>query len=1184
MRPDLDGIQHLQQTFNDSRFWKKLEVDAAEWDLSFLQIHDSAIPKLLIHIPMRQYWMDELFGLDDLDQLKLFFVAGCCGHFQLFQHLYDRVILHDQHQLSLDTSTSTPPTVTLSKLFSLILHVAAQRGYLNIIQFILASIDIDMDTHKAPHESINLTNIERNYTKSTKPILLPTFTTEAIYAAFKIGRLDIIKLLLALPNNDPTLKNYHKFIVSAALHFDVIKFLLLEIPGVNVNNLSIHVLFYASMNGLNDTVKFLLSKFPDISTYSTVNPNRNYAHAIEAAAFHGHLEVIKLLLEGQKEIGNVDFAVVKACEGGHLEVVRTLMKMVPEINVGSDNNLAIKSAAECKHFHIVKFLAGLEGVDVSVEDDYVLRTVARFGDLGTVKVLLEKGGVDPTAFGNEAIRNAAMGGHEALVKFLLTFPGVDLRSSDDAVFSWGASQSNLETVRLWLLYSGVSASHITEYCLPKAIDGGHLDIVKMLVKFSGVDVTFDDNAAVRRAAKNGNAKLVEYLMGIPGVDVTGMDNDAMANAVVYGHLDVVNLLLTAPGVDAAVNDNEFLKLAADCGHVEVVNLLLRLPEVDASAEDYYALQLAALRGHLDIVRMLLDVTGVDATVADNEVFILAAEGGHEQVVQLLLDHVRDSNEYVRLVEKAGAGEYVNMFRRISWDGDGDERKVRREKCQLRRLCDFIMNRNQPTSSSSPPFSLWDLLPIEIKEQIFNFTDIPTRFINNQPVSKSEIYSKAQDIWVAVINSNWDGDLTVLPDDMFPTILNGLEQIASKEGYQRVCQLRPKLAGLEYLQQVFDDDHYWNALNEKPYHYNESVFDDSRIDHTENIPKLFIHIPMRQYWKKELMEILSKADNLKLLFVVGSCGHFELFQDLYNEIFSNQQGFNTITLKSNSVINASKLMNYIIRFAAERGYINIIQFLLTKLNLNKSTSTETDPPAIPFALDKSLTTDAISEAFSNGHADIMNLLLPLPNYDPTFQQYYKFLPRAVFHVNVIKFMLQDMSCDDATARSRKAFCSAAEHGATETVMFLLSSYPDIKPCYITNAIREASKGEHLQIVELLLGYNDRIDVLDALHDAAIRGYVDIVKVLIKVPGADVGRNKNATLIAAAKKGHFDIVKPLVDHPTVDVTLNDNEVFRMAAKYGELELVKVLLAKKGVIQRLKKMKLSGKLLKCDGGSWC
>ncbi|KAJ3298319.1 hypothetical protein HDU76_006477, partial [Blyttiomyces sp. JEL0837] len=679
IRSNLTSTEYLEQVFDDPECWRGYDIEhSAYYQDMFLDHQQDTVAKLPIHIPMRYFWKNELeYLLNNLDKLKLFFVAGSGGHFQLFQHLYNEIFIKN-HSTSIPTSE-----ISLSKLFSYIIQLAAERGYINIIQFVLTKINIEdaesSNNSQSQSEPINLNDTPTNV---TKPTLVKSTITEAIYGAIEHGHLDIIKILLKLPNDDPTFQSHNrtKFVSGVSRHLEVIKFVLLEVPGVDVLNISITTLYHAAASGSIDIVKFLLETVPGLPTYSKpphpMKPLFNLQVAVEVAAQCGWFDVVKILLEVGENV-DVSTALIKAAEAGNLSVVKYLVT-VPGIDVSADDNLAIRSAATYMRFDVVRFLAVRDGVDVTVRDNEVLRTVTKSGNLETVKYLIGLPGVDPTADDNEAVRNAAIRGHEEVVKFLLTFPGVDLRSGDDAVFKWGASQGLIEPVRLWLLYSGVDASTISESFLSWAIIWGHFDIVKMLVEFPGVDVTFDDNNAVRNAATCGNVKLVENFMGIPGVDVTAMDNDAFTSAASFGHLGVVELLLTVPEVDVTVNDNEAFRMAASGGHVDVVELLLTVPGVNVSAEDYFALRMAAKLGNVEMLKVLLEVPGVDATVGGNEALLLAAERGHVEVVKLLMENVGESDEFVKMVVKAGAEEFVNMFGTFYRNLGDDAMMVRRE--------------------------------------------------------------------------------------------------------------------------------------------------------------------------------------------------------------------------------------------------------------------------------------------------------------------------------------------------------------------------------------------------------------------------------------------------------------------------------------------------------------------------
>ncbi|KAJ3281493.1 hypothetical protein HDU76_008916, partial [Blyttiomyces sp. JEL0837] len=89
------------------------------------------------------------------------------------------------------------------------------------------------------------------------------------------------------------------------------------------------------------------------------------------------------------------------------------------------------------------------------------------------------------------------------------------------------------------------------------------------------------------------------------------------------------------------------------------------------------------------------------------------------------------------------------------------------------------------------YSLWDYLPTEIKEYIFNYADILTVFLNGQ-LSDDEIENQATEIWNYAFEHDGDGDLAKLPMEGLPTIKNGLCKARSRSIYHRLCSLRPDL--------------------------------------------------------------------------------------------------------------------------------------------------------------------------------------------------------------------------------------------------------------------------------------------------------------------------------------------------------------------------------------------------------
>ncbi|KAJ3316875.1 hypothetical protein HDU76_001503, partial [Blyttiomyces sp. JEL0837] len=99
------------------------------------------------------------------------------------------------------------------------------------------------------------------------------------------------------------------------------------------------------------------------------------------------------------------------------------------------------------------------------------------------------------------------------------------------------------------------------------------------------------------------------------------------------------------------------------------------------------------------------------------------------------------------------------------------------------------------SSSAKVHNIWDdRLPTEIKDAIFAETDILTRYLNGL-LTEDDIENNATEIYCEAFRQDWDGDLSLLPQDQgFPKMdEDGLLLIRSRSMYQRVCQIQPDLS-------------------------------------------------------------------------------------------------------------------------------------------------------------------------------------------------------------------------------------------------------------------------------------------------------------------------------------------------------------------------------------------------------
>ncbi|KAJ3318883.1 hypothetical protein HDU76_000700 [Blyttiomyces sp. JEL0837] len=441
-REDLAGMSRLQQIFESTNFWVTKDKT-----LSFHDIHYSIIPKLLINIPMRQHWMDELDGINDLDQLKLFFVAGCCGHFELFQHIYNTNNFLNENNSNI-ISTATSKEISWSQLFRYMLVFAAERGYNRVIQFIWTKVtivdntdaisDSDDDDDEEP-ETINPTNA------TTRPTLYKSMTRHAMDPAIKGGQLETVQLLITLGVEDPIgFQNRNIETAAAAGHLEIVKYLL-TFPGVDPTSRFNAPFTDAASQGHLEVVKFLL-------TLPGVDPTALNNFAIRKAAAKGHLEVVKFLLTDPRVDATArnNEAVTMAALAGHAEVVAVLLTY-PGVHLRSfhqilfDNSQFNQYLAAVPHkeripdrrLDATKIWLRYGNVTAAVISEQVLCKAVDVCELDVVKLLVEFPGVDVTFDDYRAVREAAFQGNKEVLECFMKVPGIDTIAMASKAISHG---------------------------------------------------------------------------------------------------------------------------------------------------------------------------------------------------------------------------------------------------------------------------------------------------------------------------------------------------------------------------------------------------------------------------------------------------------------------------------------------------------------------------------------------------------------------------------------------------------------------------------------------------------------------------------------------------------------------------------------------------------------------------
>ncbi|KAJ6492536.1 ankyrin repeat-containing domain protein [Mycena vitilis] len=459
-------------------------------------------------------------------------------------------------------------------------------------------------------------------------------------AAFE-GKREIAQLLLERgPAVDTAEEYYRRALRDFTLHGHTAMVLRLIEKGVHVNAKD---LYFASEKGQANIVRLLIDRSTDVPAANSL--------ALQAASEHGHLEIVRHILEFGADIrvdaigipskdGRPANALRAASLAGRLEIVQLLLDHGADVNlVDERDGSALSSASREGHAEVVRFL-----LDHGANADTVgaLQDAAYEGHVKIVRLLLEKGAaIDACNRGGSALHNAVRGDKMEVVRVLLEH-GADVNAVDasGSALQRAARNGNVETVRFLFEHGAdVNAVGGSGSALQGAARHGHADVVRFLLEQSAdVNVAEKSRSALRSAASYGHVNIVRILL-----DHGAHAGDGLQSASFYGQRNIVHLLIDH-GADA--NTVGALQDASYKGQAEIVRLLLdKGADINAVGENGSALHNAVLGGEKEVVRILLKY-GANVNAGDEKsgsALQSAARRGYVDVVRVLLEHGAEVN-------------------------------------------------------------------------------------------------------------------------------------------------------------------------------------------------------------------------------------------------------------------------------------------------------------------------------------------------------------------------------------------------------------------------------------------------------------------------------------------------------------------------------------------------------------
>jgi len=402
----------------------------------------------------------------------------------------------------------------------------------------------------------------------------------------KLGKKEIVKMLLKNPNIDINLQNSEGFtaLMFAALNGqkEIVQFLL-EQPDIEIDIGNKHG-FTALMGAIEadqkEIVEMLL-ECPDVN----IERENGFGHTpLTIAVNHNHIGMVEFLLEKGASIHKkkrIHSTIICAVLKNNIDMIKLLLKKGVNINE--------------------KGMYRITSLDVAIVN----------GNEDIVKLLLEKGANVNVSnkYGDTALMAAVQQNFIRIVEILLNWPGIDINAKNcdnetamDIALTYGNKkiitliknkmEKNLpkidENDNKNISYKKKKLREINNKFMNAATNGDIETLNKLFdMKDANDNTIIDINYRNQRgdtilinAAKNNKHEVVKLLLITFKADIDLKDangNNALIKAAEYGSFDVVEELISQ---GAKINSNNqekktALMVAAENGHIKIVRLLIK---------------------------------------------------------------------------------------------------------------------------------------------------------------------------------------------------------------------------------------------------------------------------------------------------------------------------------------------------------------------------------------------------------------------------------------------------------------------------------------------------------------------------------------------------------------------------------------------------------------------------------